>query len=588
MEACPHSTRIRVRLGPMLVVKILFGLYKEIFCSFGGGALYNQSAFGQFLVAEGLLSEVAWARVQEAMSEARLGLVGTIAGLGLLSEDDLAVAFSKHCELPLAEEIDWPIDIVAISDINPTFLNTNSILPCRDMGSHVEAILADPTNNFAAEALSFAVRKPVKLKVSTLRNIEGVIGRLYFGRENLENDDDLLGLAEDVDRLKELATEAPVIRFVDRMIDDALSKRASDIHLEPSDDGLTVRFRVDGMLVVVPGPSRDMAAAIVSRLKIMSSLDIAERRLPQDGRMRIKAHGKDIDFRVATSPAAQGEAVVLRLLDRGVVVLEFDALGFDSQIKVRFRDALRKPDGIVLVTGPTGSGKTTTLYTGLSELNTPERKILTAEDPVEYVLEGLGQVQIDGRIGRTFANTLRSFLRQDPDIIMVGEIRDGETASIAIQASLTGHLVLSTLHTNSAAAAVARLLDMGVEEYLLVSTLRLVMAQRLIRTLCDNCKVEDKNSQNKDTGIGASGPFFTAKGCVSCNGTGFFGRTLIAEVLEIDEKLEEAILLRKSGSELEKIARMNGMRTLFEHGIEKVQSGETSLSEVLRVTRERA
>lgn len=520
-------------------------------------------------------------------------MAGTIAGLGLLSEKDLAAALSDHAEIPLATADDFPLSPLDIPGLNPTFLKSCHILPARDLGSEIEAIAADPTDDYARRALAFAAEKPVTLKVSTLRDVEAAINHLYFGGEaaGAVDDWDADALAEDVDRLKELATDAPVIRFVDRMIDDALSRRASDIHVEPIGGALQIRFRIDGMLIEVASPSRDMMAAIVSRLKIMSGLDIAERRLPQDGRMRVRAHGKEIDFRVATSPTSQGEAVVLRLLDRGAVQLDFDKLGFDDNVKIPFRNALRRPDGIVLVTGPTGSGKTTTLYTGIAELNTPERKILTVEDPVEYVMDGVGQVQVDARIGRTFSKSLRAFLRQDPDVIMVGEIRDDETASIAIQASLTGHLVLSSLHTNSAAAAISRLLDMNVEDYLISSTLRLVMAQRLVRTLCRDCREEETPSSVLLDDLQltvADGPFYTGRGCDACHDTGFLGRTMIAEVLEITPQIEEAILAHKSGSELEQLAKAGGMRTLFDHGLEVVREGRTSLAEVLRVTRERS
>lgn len=523
------------------------------------------------------------------LTEARQGLAGTVTGLGLLSENDLSLALTDYFGLPLAEDNDWPIDALPLPDLNPTFLRACHILPARDLGDEILAICADPSDDYAIRALAFAAGKPVTLKVATLRRVEAAINQLYFGSEAIE-EDTLEGLEDDVDRLKELATDAPVIRFVDRMIDDALSRRASDIHVEPKNDLLAIRFRVDGLLMEIPGPSRDIAAAVVSRLKIMSGLDIAERRLPQDGRMRVRAHGKEIDFRVSTSPTSQGEAVVLRLLDRKAVALDFDQLGFDDRVKLPFQTALRQPDGIVLVTGPTGSGKTTTLYTGLSELNTSERKILTVEDPVEYALDGLGQVQVDARIGRTFAHTLRSFLRQDPDVIMVGEIRDEETAGIAVQASLTGHLVLSTLHTNSAAAAISRLLDMGVQDYLIASTLKLVMAQRLVRKICVHCRVEDTppGAFLAELGLSAAdGPFYKGSGCGHCHGTGFQGRKMIAEVLEITPVLEQAILEHKSGTELEQLAKEGGMRSLFMHGLESVKEGITSIGEVVRVTRER-
>lgn len=547
------------------------------------------SDFGSFLIERGLLSDTSWHRAQDVLSEARQGLAGTVTGLGLLSENDLSLALKDYFKLPLAQDEDWPLDVLSIPDINPTFLRSCHILPAYEEQGTIIAIVADPSDDYAKRALEFASGKPVSLKVSTLRQVEAAITQLYFGGEVLE-DNSTEGLADDVDRLKELATDAPVIRFVDRMIDDALSRRASDIHVEPSNGLICVRFRIDGMLSEVPGPSKDIAAAVVSRLKIMSGLDIAERRLAQDGRMRVRAHGKEIDFRVSTSPTSQGEAVVLRLLDKKAVALDFKKLGFDDTVQKPFLTALKQPDGIVLVTGPTGSGKTTTLYTGLSELNTTDRKILTVEDPVEYSLDGLGQVQVDNRIGRTFANTLRSFLRQDPDVIMVGEIRDNETAGIAVQASLTGHLVLSTLHTNSAAAAISRLLDMGVQDYLIASTLKLVIAQRLVRKICPACVKEDHPPPTLIDELGLSShssKFYTGGGCAECHGSGFNGRKMIAEVLEITPELEKAILAHKSGTELENIAKASGMRTLFAHGLESVTNGTTSLSEVIRVTRER-
>lgn len=552
----------------------------------------SAEAFGQFLVDRGHLSDSAWSRVIEARGEAgssagEQGLGATLTGLGLLSEGDLAAILAAYFSLPLAGEDDWPLDIVPIDGLNPVFLKSYAVLPVRAVGDTLEAIVADPTVDYAVRGLAFATRKAVSLKIATHRAVEAAIDRLYFGNTGDGPQDSGADLAEDVDRLRELATDAPVVRFVDRMIDDALSRKASDIHVEPCEAGLAIRFRVDGMLVGVPGPSRDLVSAVISRLKIMSGLDIAERRLPQDGRMRVRAHGKEIDFRVATSPTARGEGVVLRLLDRGAVALSFDSLGFDEKIAGPFKSAISRPDGIVLVTGPTGSGKTTTLYTGLSMLNTPERKILTVEDPVEYVIGGLSQVQVDARIGRTFAHTLRSFLRQDPDVIMVGEIRDTETAGIAIQAALTGHMVLSTLHTNSAAGAVARMLDMDAEGYLIASTVRLVMAQRLVRRICLSCRREDESRYPYGPdGAALDGPFYIGAGCSACHNTGYAGRTMIAEAFAVTPAMERAILEGRDTSELETLARAEGMRTMFEHGLEKAHAGVTSLAEVLRVTRD--
>jgi general secretion pathway protein E len=546
--------------------------------------------FGAFLVKSGKLSEGAWTRASEARRETHQSLANTLSGLGLFSETEMAKVFADYYDLDLVSNDDWPIEALDLEDTNPSFFKACGVLPALETKDTLTAVVADPTNLYAQEALAFAVRKKTILKVGTLRDIEAAIDALYFPDEaNLENTDNL-DLADDIDRLKELASDAPVIRFVDRMIDDALNRRASDIHIEPHSGSLKIRFRVDGVLSELPPPPKDMAAPIVSRIKIMSSIDIAERRLPQDGRMRIRAHGKEIDFRVSTSPTALGEGVVLRLLDKGAVALDFSKLGFDAEIERPFKQSLGEPDGIILVTGPTGSGKTTTLYTGLDMLNTSERKILTAEDPVEYVMEGLGQVQVDTKIGKNFATLLRSFLRQDPDVIMVGEIRDAETSSIAIQASLTGHLVLSTLHTNSAAATIARLIDMGVEDYLLASTLKLIMAQRLVRTLCNKCKKSDTVSPEllRQFGLPNDTVCYAQNGCQECNNTGYQGRSMIAEALKITPAIEKAIIASKSTREIEAIARQEGMRTLFEHGAEKIRSGQTSFAEVLRVTREKS
>lgn len=550
-----------------------------------------QSTFEDFLTEKEILSESTCTRLHEAMLETNQGLAASLSGLGLLSENDIAHHMADFYNLEVASIDDWKLSQPdLIKDVNPVFLKNFHIAPIYLESGNIVAVSADPSNTYAKEALEFSTSKSIVLKVAPLRELETFLNDTYFGGNHLFDETaDQQSIDDDVNRLKELATDAPVIRFVDRLIDDSLSKGASDIHIEPINGLLSIRLRIDGVLVELPKPSRDMTAAIISRVKIMSGIDIAERRLAQDGRMRVRAHGKEVDFRVSTSPTNQGEAIVLRLLDRGAVELKFANLGFDNHIKELFLKALNAPDGIILVTGPTGSGKTTTLYTGLSELNTPERKILTVEDPVEYVMDGIGQVQVDSRIGRTFANTLRSFLRQDPDVIMVGEIRDNETAGIAIQASLTGHLVLSTVHTNSASATISRMLDMGVEDYLLSSTVKIIIAQRLVRKLCASCKTIDDGTyafltasslQKKEDVI------YKPRGCPTCNYTGYKGRRMIAEVLAMSPIIEKAIIERKTASDINTIARESGMRTLFEHGLEAVKTGETSMSEILRVTRE--
>ncbi|HUD53461.1 type II secretion system ATPase GspE, partial [Parvibaculum sp.] len=399
--------------------------------------------------------------------------------------------------------------------------------------------------------------------------------------------------SDDVERLKDIASEAPVIRLVNLLITRAVEARASDIHIEPMDGELRVRYRVDGVLQEVESPPQRLSSAVISRIKIMAKLNIAERRLAQDGRIRLAVRGKDIDFRVSTTPTIHGESVVLRILDRGSLKLDFAALGFDDEILGAFRDVLDRPHGILLVTGPTGSGKTTTLYTSLLELNTPDKKILTIEDPVEYQLKGINQVQVKPQIGLTFATALRSFLRQDPDIMMIGEIRDLETAEIAVQAALTGHLILSTLHTNDAASAVTRLLDMGVEDYLLTSTINGIAAQRLVRRLCPHCRqpYEALPEMLERLGLGAFAAgrtvtLYRATGCAHCSHTGYLGRSSVLEVLAMTDRLRQLVLAHAESGLLRKAAIEDGMQTMHFHGLKKVLAGETTVEEVLRVTRE--
>jgi general secretion pathway protein E len=393
---------------------------------------------------------------------------------------------------------------------------------------------------------------------------------------------------EEVDRLKDLARDAPVIRLVQDLINRAIAAHASDIHLEPSERALHVRLRLDGLLRELEPQPKELAAAVVSRVKVMAGLDIAERRLPQDGRIRVTVQGKEIDFRVATTPTLHGESVVLRILDRQDVALDFAALGFDQQLQETLKSAINRPFGIVLVTGPTGSGKTTTLYAALKEINTPERKIITVEDPVEYVLEGINQVPVRPQIGLTFAQALRAFLRQDPDVLMVGEIRDRETAEIAIQAALTGHLLLSTLHTNTAAGALARLLDMGIDDYLLTSTLHVVLGQRLVRKLCTQCREPYVPAPDICARFSlAPEPerlWYRPRGCPSCGGTGFRGRTSILEALPMSDAVRAQVLARADAHAIEKVAIEEGMRTMLRHGLERVGAGTTTAEEVQRVT----
>jgi general secretion pathway protein E len=396
---------------------------------------------------------------------------------------------------------------------------------------------------------------------------------------------------EDVEHLRDMASEAPVIRLVNQILSRAVEQRASDIHVEPFENELRVRYRIDGVLHDVDPPSRALTAAIISRIKLMAKLNIAERRLPQDGRIKIRLVGREIDLRVSSLPTLYGESVVLRILDRSSIVVDLDRLGMPRDTLAQFTHMIEQPHGLLLVTGPTGSGKTTTLYGALDKINSPEMKIITIEDPVEYQLRGVNQIHVRSQIGLTFASGLRSIVRQDPDVIMVGEIRDPETAEIAIQAALTGHLVLATLHTNDAAGAVSRLLDMGVEDYLLASSLIGVLAQRLVRVLCVVCKkaVPAGPELAREHGIAGAESLQTVYeevGCRECAGTGYRGRSGIYELLPVNEDIRKMILARKPADQIKHTAVEQGMRTLRDDGWRKVAEGVSTVGEVLRVTQD--
>jgi general secretion pathway protein E len=440
--------------------------------------------------------------------------------------------------------------------------------------------------------MQLAAGKPIRAFVAMPSEIELTLERLYEKAEDApETTESALGDfdEEDIEHLKDLASEAPVIRMVNQLIQKALESRASDIHIEPFADQLKVRYRVDGILKEVDAPPVRSTAAVISRVKIMAKLNIAERRLPQDGRIPIRIQGRELDLRVSTVPTMFGESVVMRLLDKESVRFDLDALGFDGSPRERLRTILEKPYGILLVTGPTGSGKSTTLYTALSRMNTEERKIITVEDPVEYQLAGINQIQVKSAIGMTFASALRAIVRQDPDVIMVGEMRDLETARIAVQSALTGHVVLSTLHTNDAASGVTRLLEMGVEDYLLTSTINGILAQRLVRKLCPHCRepyLALPELAARFASIGAEPAtveLHRAIGCDACNGTGYRGRLVITEVLLMTDRIRRAVLSHATATEIRRIAVAEGMETMYLDGLRKALDGRTTVEEVLRV-----
>ncbi len=526
-------------------------------------------------------------------------LLTLLVRLGLVSEKDLARAQSALMEIPLISGSDYPEDGPEISSISLRYMKQQHLVPIRVDKDTIEVVMADPQDTFALKALKMATGRDVVPRVGINSEIENTIER-YFGggRSAMGAIVDSLGGEgegegeEDVEHLRDLASEAPVIRLVNLILQRAVESRASDIHIEPFENRLKVRYRIDGVLQEVEAPPARSTAAVISRVKIMAKMNIAERRLPQDGRIMHRVQGKELDLRVSSVPTAHGESVVMRILDREAIVLDFQSLGFPEDTRQKFAKTLEMPHGIILVTGPTGSGKTTTLYTALQLLNTPERKIITVEDPVEYQLEGINQIQAKASIGLDFAGALRSIVRQDPDVIMIGEMRDLETAKIAIQSALTGHLVLSTLHTNDAAGGVTRMLDMGVEDYLLTSTVNAIMAQRLVRTLDPESREAYKVMPEvvKELGLNrltdADPPYlYRPVGTESCP-TGYRGRTTILELLPLTEPIRRMIMKHATSGEIEQQARKEGMRTMYEDGMLKALEGVTSAEEVLRVTQE--
>lgn len=548
----------------------------------------------ELLVARGKLEPTALARAERAQAETGERLDRVLTRLGLVGERDMAEALASVLNLPLAGREDYPALPLAEDTLPAKFLKASQVLPIALDERQVTLAMADPLDDFAAEAVGLRLGLPVTRAVAIAAELEGALERLYGGgRASL---DEIAATAEtaeaedaeaDVARLRDQASEAPVIRIVNLLIAKAVEARASDIHIEPFEAALRVRYRVDGVLREVEAPPARLRAAVISRIKIMARLNIAEHRLPQDGRIKIVVRGKEVDLRVATLPSLHGEGVVLRILDRQGVVLDFDALGFAADSQAALRSLLEKPNGILLVTGPTGSGKTTTLYTALKELNAPEKKILTVEDPVEYQLDGIVQIQVRPKIDLTFARVLRAFLRQDPDIIMIGEIRDLETAQIAVQAALTGHLVLATVHTNTAAATITRLLDMGVEDYLLTSTLVGILAQRLVRRLCPACREPYEAPPELARQIDPSGApvtLYRPKGCSQCNGSGYHGRASIVEILPMGDDTRRLVLRHAESRELHKAAVEGGMRSMYQDGLAKALAGLTSFEEVARVT----
>ena len=554
------------------------------------------SGVGERLVAGGLLSERDLERARVAKREMGCMLGEALVRLGLVAESNLVTALCEELDVAFAAKEGYPEEPVILESLPEQFLLNNAVVPLSDSEDAVVFAALKPQDPFIKKALHLATGKRIELRLGLAADIEAALERYTQDEEEgdldafngFDSSDD-----EFVEHLRDLASEAPVIQRVNQLIQSSMDLGASDIHLESIDGGLRIRYRIDGVLQDAAAQVDErLAAAVISRVKLLANLNIAERRLPQDGRIMMRVKGHELDLRVSSLPTVHGECVVMRVLDRQSVRLDIEDMGFSPDILKHYLGLLNRPHGVLLLTGPTGSGKTTTLYASLSNLDSDSLKVITVEDPVEYQLEGINQIPVQSQIDLTFARALRSILRQDPDIIMIGEMRDTETAQIAVQASLTGHLVLSTLHTNTAAGAITRLEDMGVERFLITAAVNGVLAQRLVRVLCQHCKrpTELGPKQLKQLGLTAKeareASIYEPVGCEHCKQTGFSGRTAIHELFVLSPELQKSILDGADANQLNEQARANGMGTLLEDGMRKVQAGLTSIDEVLRVTQD--
>ncbi|WP_367156096.1 type II secretion system ATPase GspE [Methylomonas sp. HYX-M1] len=535
-------------------------------------------------------------RMQKAQQDDSLPKM--LIKLGLCSDNDVAETFAQTHGLPRLKPEHYPPQSPLDQQVSLRFLKNYHVVGLQAENGTLDVGVMDPENDYLLQALQLATGKQIRLHVGQLSEIDAAL-EIQYGEGKSQMDKLMDGLNveqednEDLEHLKDLASEAPIIRMVNFILQKAVESRASDVHIEPFEQSLKVRLRIDGVLQDIDSPPVASTAAVLSRIKIMAKLNIAERRLPQDGRIKLQMVGKELDLRVSTIPTLYGESVVIRLLDKENAVLDFAALGFVGKQADNFMQVLAQPHGIILITGPTGSGKSTSLYAALKTLNTSERKIITVEDPVEYQLEGINQIQAKPQIGLTFASALRSIVRQDPDVIMIGEMRDLETAKIAVQSALTGHLVLSTLHTNDAAAGITRLQDMGLEEYLLSSTINGILAQRLVRRLCPSCKqaypVSDtmvEEMQLRRWQPEGEIRLYKPVGCPACNGIGYKGRLAIIEFLTMSDTIRKQIMKHDEAFVIQQQAIEEGMQTMYDDGVGKALQGSTTLEEVLRVTTE--
>jgi type IV pilus assembly protein PilB len=557
---------------------------------------------GQLLVTGNIIAEEQLVKALDLQKKEGGRIGSNLIKLGYLTEDKLVNFLSKQYDVPavtLSDEEPAP-EIIKFIPYDVAF--KYMIFPVSKNGATLTLAMTDPSNVFAIDDVKFMTGYDVRPMVASETAVKEAITRYYEQSDALRTVVDSIDMEDTVDliqdqeeefnvaALKDAVEEAPVVKLVNLMLSEAISRGASDIHVEPYEKNFRIRYRIDGVLYDVMQPPVRLKAALTSRIKIMSELDIAERRLPQDGRIKLKMKEKAVDLRVSTLPTLFGEKIVMRILDKSNLTLDLTQLGFEEKAMADFKEAIQSPFGMVLVTGPTGSGKTTTLYSALHTVNDIEVNIMTAEDPVEYNLMGINQVHVREDIGLTFASALRSFLRQDPDIVMVGEIRDFETAEIAVKAALTGHLVLSTLHTNDAPSTVSRLLNMGIESFLVSASVVLILAQRLCRRICENCKEEEEIPEKALLDIGFNledlGTFksYKGKGCQNCSGTGYKGRRALYEVMPVTDALKDMILKGASSIELKKAAIEQGMKTLRMSGLTKIKDGETSVEEILRVT----
>ena len=541
---------------------------------------------GEILIERRLIEQEDLDRALEIQKGRGEKLGKILIELGFVATRDVLAAISDQLAIPLITIDGAPPSIPETEGLAPRFMRQSRFIPVGIEDSTLTVAMADPLDFETISAVRGFTGMKVEVALANEQKILDAIDK-YYGEQEKESTE-LEGregeAQEDLEQLRDMASEAPVIRLVNAMIAQAVEQRSSDIHIEPFEKEFRVRYRVDGILHNQEPPPRELKAAIISRVKLMAKLNIAERRLPQDGRIKIKVLGREVDLRVSTLPTLYGESVVMRLLDRSAGdFYDLHSLGFDQYMLDRMEHYTSLPHGILLVTGPTGSGKSTTLYSALKRINLPDKKIITIEDPVEYQMDGINQIHVNAQIGLTFASGLRHIVRQDPDVIMVGEIRDRETADIAIRSALTGHFVFSTLHTNDAPSAITRLVDMGVEEYLISSTVVAVLAQRLVRVICPKCKAPAGKRTAPDGQVVES---FKGAGCEACFGSGYKGRLGIFELMELNDELRNLILAKADAATLTAAARRNGMRTLREDGWLKVSLGMTSADEVLRVTQE--